>query len=491
MISQIRLLLAPVLIFWLSDVSAGNDIPLALDDVHIVDPAEGHVTTDRCLRIQGRTIVAVTEAGSRRCRNNARVVELAGLYVMPGLIDMHAHLTLGPVEMRRERGKMVMATDPSDEIADHNARRLVAFGVTTIRNPGGELAAAARYKARRAAGDVIGPESFDAGKVIHNAEFAGLAVVVNDADDIRRVVAEQVAAGADWIKLYTGLSPELLKAGIDVAHANKRPAVAHLERIAWPDALEMGLDAIVHLMPLSPDLLDEASRQAWQSTARPGTFSFFEWWEHFDPDGPEADRLIASFEKHRPIFDATLVAFHAAFVQNLDNAYKDDTRRYAHPRLRANWEDWFTFAVGWQADDFERARAIWPKVQRLAERVYNSGARVTIGTDMNNPWIAPGISLHREIALLAEAGVPVDRILAAATVNAAEALGANDRLGHIAEGFEADLVVLDANPLEDISHTRAIHAVVSDGRWLDANRLAELAEPAAEENDQKENDHAQ
>ncbi len=481
MMSRICPWLAPILVCWLSGAIAGvikdTGAPLALDDVRIVNTAGGQVTNDRCVRIQGNKIVAVTEAGSRRCRSNARIVELAGRYVMPGLIDMHAHLTLGPLEIRRERGMMTMVAEASDAIADHNARRLVAFGVTTIRNPGGDLAAAARYEARRARGEVIGPASFDAGEVIHNAPIPGLAVAVKDADDMRRMVADQAAAGADWIKLYTGLSPDLLQAGIDAAHAHDLPAVAHLERIAWPDALAMGLDSIVHLMPLSPDLLDEESLRAWQSTARPGTFAFFEWWEHFDPDGPGADRLIASFDQHRPIFDATLVAFHAAFVQDLDNAYKEDTRRYAHPRLRANWEDWFTFALGWQADDFERARAIWPKVQRLAQRVYASDARLTIGTDMNNPWIAPGISLHREMALLAEAGVPIDRILAAATVNAAEALDAGERLGRIAEGFEADLVVLDANPLEDITHARAIHAVLTDGRWLDANRLAELAEP--------------
>ena len=480
MISRIRLWLAPILICWLSGVIAGvtKDIgaPLVLNDVRIVDTAGSQVTTARCVRIENGRIVAVTQAGDRDCRRDARVLELAGRYVVPGLIDMHAHLTLGPLEIRRERGMMTMVAEASDAIADHNARRLVAFGVTTIRNPGGDLAAAARYKARRTRGEVIGPASFDAGEVIHNAPIPGLAVAVKDANDMRRVVADQAAAGADWIKLYTGLSPDLLQAGIDAAHAHDLPAVAHLERIAWPDALAMGLDSIVHLMPLSPDLLDDESRRAWQSKARPGTFAFFEWWEHFDPDGPGADRLIASFDQHRPIFDATLVAFHAAFVQDLDNAYKEDTRRYAHPRLRASWEDWFTFALGWQDEDFERARAIWPKVQRLAQRVYASDARLTIGTDMNNPWIAPGISLHREMALLAEAGVPIDRILAAATVNAAEALDAGNRLGRIAEGFEADLVVLDANPLEDITHARAIHAVISDGRWLDASRLTELTE---------------
>jgi len=473
-----RVFTALVLAGAVTGAAADPGTATALNDVHLVDAAKGRTLENRCVRIEGERIVAVTEAGSRRCLDDATVKKLDDRYLMPGLIDTHAHLTLGPVEMRRERGRMTMAAEASDEIADHNARRLVAYGATTIRNPGGDLAAAARYKARRARGAVIGPESFDAGEVIHNMAIPGLAVAVEDADDLRRVVAEQVAMGADWIKLYTGLSPELLEAGIDAAHAHGRPAVAHLERIAWPDALEMDLDAIVHMMPISPDLLDEQSRQAWQSSARPGTYSFFEWWEHFDPDGPEADRLVASFDEHRPIFDATLVAFHAAFVQDLDNAYKEDARRLAHPRLRANWEDWFTFAVGWQAEDFERARAIWPKVQRLTQRIYTGRARVTVGTDMSNPWIAPGISLHREMSLLAEAGVPADRILAAATVNAAEALDAGERLGRIAKGFEADMVVLEANPLDDIDHTRTIHAVVADGRWLDRDDLADLAEPS-------------
>jgi imidazolonepropionase-like amidohydrolase len=99
---------------------------------------------------------------------------------------------------------------------------------------------------------------------------------------------------------------------------------------------------------------------------------------------------------------------------------------------------------------------------------------MTVGTDMSNPWIAPGISLHREMQLLADAGVPPSRILMAATRNAAEALGAGDRLGRIAPGFEADLVVLDANPLEDIQRTRGIHAVVLDGQLLASDAIDRL-----------------
>lgn len=447
----------------------------SLDNVRIVDTEQGQVSAPRCLRIEGRLIAAITDAGAADCTRDSQLHDLAGRYVMPGLIDMHAHLTLGPLEVKNVDGEMSMVALPDDAIARHNAQRLVAFGVTTIRNPAGDLAAAARYKRKRASGEWIGPESFDAGPVINNADIEGLSVTVRTPEEMRTTVAGQVAQGADWIKLYTGLSPELLQAGIDAAHAHRRPAVAHLDAIAWPDALAMGLDGLVHLMPVSPDLLDDHQRKAWQAATRPGTFVFFDWWEHFDPDGPHADRLIAAFDQHRPVFDATLVAFHAAFVQEQDdNPYKDDTRRYAHPRLRQNWEDFFTFAIGWEADDFRRARAIWPKVQRLTQRIYASQARVTVGTDMSNPWIAPGISLHREMALLGEAGVPNARVLQAVTANAADALGIGERTGRIRSGLEADLLVLDGNPLEQLAHTRAIHSVVVDGARLSREQLVQL-----------------
>jgi imidazolonepropionase-like amidohydrolase len=451
-----------------------NQDALALDNVRIVEPEHDRVSAPRCVRVEGERLTRIARAGAKACLRNARVVDLQGRYLMPGLIDMHAHLTLGPLEIKRERGKATMQALADDGIAEHNAKRLVAFGVTTLRNPGGDLPAAARYKARLAAGDWVGPQSFDAGPVINNADLTGLATAARSPEEMDRVVGAQVEAGADWIKLYTGLSPALLKAGIDAAHRHGRPAVAHLDGIAWPDALGMGLDGIVHMMPLSPDLLAPEQRAAWQGKARAGTYSFFEWWEHFDPDGPQADRLVAAFQRHRPVFDATLVAFHAAFVQDQDNPYKDDARRYAHPRLLANWTEWFTFAVGWKPEDFERARAVWPKVQRMTARLYATDARMTVGTDMSNPWIAPGISLHREMQLLADAGVPPSRILMAATRNAAEALGAGDRLGRIAPGFEADLVVLDANPLEDIQRTRGIHAVVLDGQLLASDAIDRL-----------------
>ena len=447
---------------------------ISLDQVQIIDTAQGLVSEPRCLRIKGSRIALVTAAGAPACTRRSTVHDLTGRYLMPGLIDMHAHLTLGPVALHSAEGKTTLSALPDEGIARHNAECLVAFGVTTVRNPGGDLAAAARYRTARAAGRLIGPQSFDAGPVINNVEIEGLSVTAQTADEVQHLVAAQVAAGADWIKLYTGLTPALLKSGIDAAHAAGRPAAAHLDAIAWPDALAMGLDGLVHLMPTSPDLLDATQRAAWQASARPGTYSFFEWWEHFDPEGPEADRLIAAFDRYQLVFDATLIAFHAAFVQDQDSPYMEDSRRHAHPRLLKSWNEGFTFAIGWQSGDFRRARAIWPKVQALAKRVYESKARVTIGTDMGNPWVAPGISLHQEMALLGDAGVSNARLLQAATVNAAQALGVADRIGRLAAGYEADLLVLKASPLERIAHTQSIEAVMLDGVLITGERLANL-----------------
>jgi len=449
--------------------------PLALDRVHIVDLETGRSGEAQCVRIERGRIARIASAGSRACRRGATVVTLDGRYLMPGLIDMHAHLTLGPLEVRREGEEVIIEALPDDAIADHNAARLLGFGITTIRNPAGDLAAAMRYRTRRAEGAVVGPESFDAGKVLNDVDLPGLGTGVRTVDDVRQAVAAQVDAGADWIKLYTGLTPELLQAGIHAAHAHGRPAVAHLEDVAWTQALPMGLDGLVHLMPISPDLLARHDVEAYREARRPGTFGFFEWWERFDPEGAEADRLVVDFDRYRPVFDATLVAFHAAFVQDQDDSpYLEEARRYAHPRLFENWTSFFTFAIGWEADDFARARAVWPKVQRMAVRLYASSARMTIGTDMSNPWIAPGISFHREMNLLADAGVPNARILAAATWQAADALGAGDRLGRVAIGYEADLLVLDDNPLEDLAHAREAHALVVDGRYLDSAALVTL-----------------
>ena len=125
---------------------------MAIDRVQVINAMLGTVTPDRCVRIEGGHIVGIEQAGSSSCMDGAKVHDAAGAYFMTGLIEMHAHLTLGPLEIVRERGKATMQARADGRIAEHNGRRLVAYGVSTVRSPGGKLDAATRYESRRKSG---------------------------------------------------------------------------------------------------------------------------------------------------------------------------------------------------------------------------------------------------------------------------------------------------------------------------------------------------
>ena len=327
---------------------------------------------------RGSAWLGSTSAGDASCVHGAHVVDLQGRYLMPGLIDMHAHLTLGPLELKRERGRMVMQALADDDIAQHNARRLVAFGVTTLRNPGGDLAAAARYKARLAAGELVGPETFNAGPVINNADLPGLAMAARNPEEMERVVKAQVDDGADWIKLYTGLSricsrpASTLRIGTDVLPWRIWKA------LPWPDALAMGLDGIVHLMPLSPDLLTPAQRKAWQATARGGTYTASSGGStsiRMAQRGSPGGRVL----QHRPVFDAHADRVSRGFCPGPGQPVQSRRRPPICPpsAMAGELDERFTFAIGWAARGLRRARAIWPKVQRLRVRVYATDGRIT------------------------------------------------------------------------------------------------------------------
>lgn len=123
-----------------------------------------------------------------------------------------------------------------------------------------------------------------------------------------------------------------------------------------------------------------------------------------------------------------------------------------------------TFVSDWSEEDFRCSAAAWPKVLRLLKAYHTQGVRLVTGSDEPNPWVIPGISLHQELELYAEAGIPPAEILKMATHNGAEALGILPDVGTVEAGKRADLVVLSASPLADIRNTRKIERVFREGR---------------------------
>ncbi len=137
--------------------------------------------------------------------------------------------------------------------------------------------------------------------------------------------------------------------------------------------------------------------------------------------------------------------------------------KQAHPTILNIWKR-STFVKDWTAEDFKRAKAQWPKLLNLTRLLYQKGVLITAGSDFPNPWVLPGLGFHSELELLNDAGIPPLEVIKIATWNGATALGIQSVTGSIKRGKQADLVVLNENPLKDIKNTRQIHLVFKRGK---------------------------
>ncbi len=434
--------------------------------VTILDPLTQRRLPGHYLVVRGERIEAMGEGRAPERYAKAAHTDMSGRFAMPGLFDTHAHITLGPVAPQVDaEGEVSLVVAGNDAITRHDALMLLAAGVTTIRDTGGDTARMIAYRQAVAEERLTGPEARIAGAVIDRSAFpvVGLVDRVDEAHSVADRVEAQAAAGVDYVKLYEALTPEDLAAGIDAARAADVPVIAHLGDVSWTEAVRLGVNSLVHAMPISPDLLPPDRRADYLVERRPGAFGFFEWYEQADLDSPEIQAMIRALADKSVSVDATLIAFSLAFNGD-DLAYREKDVDWAHPSMAENWRAAFRFDLGWEPEDYARAKAIWPKVQRFVRMLHEAGVPLTLGTDMNNPFVAPGVSLAREAELHVEAGIPAWDVLAIATSNAARSLKMDDRTGRLEPGMEADILFLDADPSLDIRALSRVVAVVENGR---------------------------
>ena len=437
--------------------------------ITLVDPATETVQPDSYILTEGNRIAAIGRGRPRNARG-ATLHDFAGQFALPGLIDSHAHVALGPVRLVRE-GTPRLETPDRPDITSHHARYLLSYGVTTVRNPGGDLGRNRAYSRAVADGSLAGPEAIHAGEVIDRSPFPfdGLVTRPSAELSVGEIVRRQADGGAQAIKLYNDLTEADLAEGIAVARARNLPTIAHLDDVSWTRAAALGIDSIVHMMPISPDLIPAPRRHEFLARRRPGGFAFFEWYEAADLDSPEMREMIAAMARGRVHLDATLIAFEPAFWGD-DPARRNRDAALFHPDMLANWRT-FRFDMGWQPDDYRRARAVWPKVLELTRRMYEAGVPMTIGTDLANPYVAPGLSMSQEMALHQQAGIPAWAVLRMATSDAARILGLGQRVGRLRRGYEADILFIGADPRADLNRVADVRAIVNNGTLLSPERL--------------------
>jgi imidazolonepropionase-like amidohydrolase len=421
----------------LSSLNTGNgNETLVLDGATLIDGNGGPQKADSVLVIDdSKRIVAITNQTNFRdnstlnndsngSQSNERVLNLTGKYIIPGLFDMHAHIA----GVRKNSYDHAMSKNMLGMLLD--------YGVTTVRNPGGPTNETVRLRGEVLNGTISGPEVFTAGRLLNTPEFPVPFVEkkLTTEEGVMEEVRHQAAAGVDYIKLYVGLKPDLVKAAIDEAQRQGIKVIGHLYLTSWTDAANLGIDFLTHGVPVSPFLLPEDKQRIFNRTGG-GPFDHSLWLDLVDLNSAEIKNMIESLvQNHIPV-DPTLSVYEAIFVR----------QGFADPQNEQRWN----------------------KVLRLTKMMHDSGVKILSGTDIPNFELVPGESLHHELELLVEAGINTSDVMKIATKNGAEALDLMNQTGTIELGKQADILILSANPIEAIENTKRIYAVISNGRIIE------------------------
>ena len=469
--TAMRRLAAFVLLFAAAGLLAES--PVAFTHVTVIDMTGAPSKRDRTVVISGNRIAQVGSPGSTKIPRNARVVDAAGKFLIPGLWDMHVHF--GETE--------------------RSFPLFVANGVTGVRDMGGDPEKSFRWREETARGALLGPRIVACGPIIDGPDPAahGPTIVVATAAEGRKAVADLAGRGADCIKVYDRLPRDAYFAIISEARKRRIPVVGHVPlSVSTAEASDAGQKSIEHLgTVLEGSSTIEAELQRLEAAPPPaGDPSEFprriaaRGKRMLDTyDERKASVLFRRLAKNRTWQVPTLVVKRGqTFIDDLSRA-GDVRLKYVAKSDREWWSPQKNFFARYRTPEYiVYKKRLYRTELDLVGAMHHAGVPLMTGTDVSSAWVFPGFSLHDELELLVEAGLTPMEALRAATRNPAAFLGELASFGTVERGKMADLVLLDANPLEDIRNSRKIRAVVRNGRYLPNEELQAMlarAEDAA------------
>jgi imidazolonepropionase-like amidohydrolase len=435
---------------------------LALLEVTVIDGLGNPPAPDQGVLVCDGRIAQIAPVDSLQIPRGVHEARMPGRFVMPGLIDMHAHVTVLPMD---DEGRLAESMHRED--SEQALRTLLAFGVTTVRNPAAPAEDAVALREAVASGEILGPRIKTAGDALNpKNSFFGPIVGVADEAAVRAEVERQADLGVDYIKLYSALPPQLIRAGVEAAHERGLEVIAHLQRTDWTEGARLGVDFITHGAPWSASYLPEVAREGYRGSFK----DRMNWLEQVDFEGSAIQEMLGALKENGVSVDPTLIAYRTKFLGDEPRHRDHPEMHLAPPTVRAAWSQG-TFTDDWTEEDYARGHEVWPRVLELTRRLHEGGVMLTVGTDFPNPWIIPGVSFHEELGLLADAGIPPLEILKMATYNGAVSLGLESEVGSVEVGKRADLLVLTGNPVTFLRNTRAIDLVLLGGEGLKPSAL--------------------
>ena len=448
---------------------------LVFTHVTVIDATGAPAKPDMTVVIKGDRIAALGKTAKLDVPENAHVVDATGKFLIPGLWNMHIH--------------------PLDE-KDYLAL-FIANGVTGVRVMRGEPM---YHKWRReiSAGKLIGPRLVIASPFIDGPDFIfSGSIIVSNQDEGRRAVRKVKKEGADLVKIFYDIPPDAYFAIADEAKKQGIPFAGHVPYlVSAAEASDAGQQSIEHgyyvLMACSSRSEEELKKELKETlVTHPGSLLHVRaraklWSDTYSET--KAAELFARFVKNSTWVCPTLMLSNSLSFRDEQDLANDPRLKYMPLSSKDGWKNdvYVAWATGEGRADNKK---LCEKHLAIVDAMRRAGVGLLAGTDTTGvAYCFPGFGLHDELELLVQAGLSPMQALQTATYNPAKCLGKLDSMGTVERGKVADLVLLDSNPLQDISNTRRIVAVVVGGKIFDKTALQKMlaqVEAAAKKNKKK------
>jgi imidazolonepropionase-like amidohydrolase len=425
----------------------------AMTNVALIDGTGAPPRPNVTVVISGNRIAAILPTDAQLDARTEKIdkIDGRGKFLIPGLWDMHTHLAYA---------------------GDVTCTTLIAHGVTSVRDPGGNLETVDWLRERIREEKLVGPRIFRAGPVVDGSKPGSQdRFVIDTEEDGRQAVRFLKARGVDFIKVHTGVPRAAYFAVLAEAWRQGLAVVGHIPNEVDPAAaIEAGHQSVEHIVTLF-----EGTVRRKVAAGMPQEQAIAEFTD------ADVVHLARKMVVRGTWFDPTLVTYWYRSHQWEVRAANDPREQYVTGSMRAFWKGFDPLP-----DKPEVRRALADSFDRflaMTRILHQQGVRFLVGTDLPVPLTYPGSTVHEELGWLVKAGLSPMEALVAGTRNGAAAVNQTRELGTIEKGKLADMVLLDADPLADIGNTQKIAAVIADGRLfrreaLDA-MLAQVAKVAA------------
>jgi imidazolonepropionase-like amidohydrolase len=411
---------------------------------------------DACVVIREDRIVEVGSRTEIQPPENAKVIDVTGKFIIPGLIDIHVHYH------------------------DWMGELFLTHGVTTVKDMGNDIEWISRISSEVEEGKVRGPRIVYVGNALDASPPAmEHHIGLDDHSLAVRAVELLHSRGASAIKVREKITPELLRIVTDKAHQLGLPVTGHLMRTDAREAALAGIDGLEHATGIVQAIAGRP-RQAEPGENPVQRFILdFEAYSRLRLE--KIEEVVEFLASHKVALIPTMADLSRLVREHGDDFAVEDAEYAGNPLLayvpqgvRKMWATSYFFKLK-DGDGLERAHSGYKKQQELLLLHYKAGGKVLAGTDTF--FSVPGLTLQRELSVLVEAGFSPLQAISVATRDNAQFLGRGSELGTIMPGKAADIIVVTADPLDDIRNLRRLSLIMKDGQVIDPNYHADYSTP--------------